>query len=105
MEHLTTIASLITAITVILTGFYKAYKFIRNTEEKYDLIDEKFDKLNETMRINTIHLLKIAVLDEDLPLTDRIHAGEEYLKLGGNGFVKKKYERLLEEYDKTYGGK
>lgn len=105
MEHINTIATFITAITVILTGCSRVYKFIKSTEEKYDIIDEKFEKLNETMRINTIHLLKIAVLDEDLPLTDRIHAGEEYLKLGGNGFVKKKYEKLLEEYDKIYGGK
>lgn len=105
MEHLTLIATIVGSISTIIVGFSKLYKFIRNTEEKYDMIDEKFDQLNETMRINTIHLLKIAVLDEGLPLTDRIHAGEEYLKLGGNGFVKKKYERLLEEYDRTYGGK
>ena len=102
MEGLTMIASCVTAITVILTGFWRVHKFIRNTEEKYDKIEDKFEKINETMRINTIHLLKIAVLDEDLPITDRIHAGEEYIALGGNGFIKKKYEKLLEEYERKY---
>ena len=102
MEQLAILASAITSLTVIITGFSKVYKFIRKTEEKYEQIDKKFDMINKTMKVNTIHLLKIAVLDENLPLTDRIHAGEEYIALGGNGFIKKKYEKLLEEYEQKY---
>ena len=102
MEYLAVIASAVTSVTVIITGFLKVYKFLRKTEEKYDKIEEKFEMINKTMRTNTIHLLKIAVLDENLPLTDRIHAGEEYIALGGNGFIKKKYEKLLEEYEQKY---
>ena len=41
----------------------------------------------------------MAVLSEEMPLIDRIHAGEEYVKLGGNGTIKKKYQHLLEEYE------
>lgn len=85
-------ASVITALTVISAFLFKIYNFFRKLEKKYD-------EMNELLKNNTIHLLKIAVLDEDLPLTDRIHAGEQYIKLGGNGFIKKKYERLLEEYE------
>lgn len=85
-------ASVITALTAISAFLFKIYNFFRKLEKKYD-------EMNELLKNNTIHLLKIAVLDEDLPLTDRIHAGEQYIKLGGNGFIKKKYERLLEEYE------
>lgn len=85
-------ASVITALTVISAFLFKIYNFFRKLEKKYD-------EMNELLKNNTIHLLKIAVLDDDLPLTDRIHAGEQYIKLGGNGFIKKKYERLLEEYE------
>ena len=85
-------ASVITALTVIVGFLIKLYSFFRKMEKKYD-------DMNDLLKNNTIHLLKIAVLDDKLPLTDRIHAGEQYIKLGGNGFIKKKYERLLEEYE------
>ena len=42
----------------------------------------------------------MAVLNTDMPLVDRIHAGERYLALGGNGTVKKVYEKLLDDYEK-----
>ena len=90
-------ASVVTALTVITAFLFKIYNFFRKLEKKYD-------EMNALLKDNTIHLLKIAVLDEKLPLTDRIKAGEQYIKLGGNGFIKKKYEHLLEEYDKRYGG-
>lgn len=90
-------ASVITALTVITAFLFKIYNFFRKLEKKYDA-------MNELLTENSIHLLKLAVLNESLPLTDRIHAGEQYIKLGGNGFIKKKYEHLLEEYDKRYGG-
>lgn len=85
-------ASVVTALTAITAFLFKIYNFFRKLEKKYD-------EMNDLLKNNTIHLLKIAVLDDDLPLTDRIHAGEQYIKLGGNGFIKKKYERLLEEYE------
>ena len=101
LQTLTIIASAITAVGGVLIT---CYKFVRNAEKRYEAIEHKFEHVNETLRVNTIHLLKIAVLDENLPLTDRIYAGEQYIKLGGNGFIKKKYEKLLEEYEKRYGG-
>jgi hypothetical protein len=39
----------------------------------------------------------MALLSEDLPIIDRINAGERYLELGGNGYGKIVYERLIEE--------
>ena len=91
--ELTTIASIITAVTVIVTFMYKMYRFFRNMEEKYE-------EMNKLLRDDTLHILKIAILSEEMPLVDRIHAGEKYLELGGNGMIKKKYESLLTEYEK-----
>lgn len=94
VDNILLIASVITALTVITTFALKLYKFFRSLEGKYE-------EMNDLLKNNTIHLLKIAVLDDKLPLTDRIHAGEQYIKLGGNGFIKKKYEKLLEQYEET----
>ena len=91
-EYIIMIASIVTAITVISSTCFKVYKFFRNLEKKYD-------EMNDILQNNTLYILKIAVLDEQLPITDRLHAGELYMDLGGNGAVKKKYQELLKEYD------
>lgn len=88
------IASVITALTVIFTFVVKVYTFARNLEKKYEDIDSM-------LKTNTLHILKLAVLNDNLPLTDRINAGEQYIKLGGNGFIKKKHEHLLDEYEQN----
>lgn len=84
-------ASVVTAITGIGAFIMKTYKFFRNLEEKYDA-------MNETLNKNTIYILKIAIMSEEMPLVDRLKAGELYLELGGNGLIKKKYNELLDEY-------
>lgn len=94
IDSILVVASVVTALTAITAFLFKIYNFFRKLEIKYD-------EMNDLLKNNTIHLLKIAVLDDKLPLTDRIHAGEQYIKLGGNGFIKKKYEKLLEEYEEV----
>ena len=91
-EYIIMIASIVTAITVISSTCFKVYIFFRNLEKKYD-------EMNDILKNNTLFILKIAVLDEQLPLTDRLKAGELYMNLGGNGAVKKKYQELLKEYN------
>ena len=86
-------ASVITAITGIGAFIMKTYKFFRNLEEKYDA-------MNETLRKNTIYILKIAIMSEEMPLVDRLKAGEMYLSMGGNGMIKRKYNDLMDEYEK-----
>ena len=92
-EYIIMIASIVTALTVISTTCFKVYIFFRNLEKKYD---EMQDAINQ----NNIHILKLAITNENLPLIERIHSGEEYIKLGGNGAVKKIYNHLLEEFAK-----
>ena len=91
-EYIIMIASIITALTVISTTCFKVYKFFRELEKKYD-------EMQDILKNNTLFILKIAVLDEQLSITDRLHAGELYMDLGGNGAVKKKYQELLNEYN------
>ena len=95
--NITTIASLVTAITVIITSIYKIYSLARRVENKLDSYDKNIEQLN-------LHLNKMALLDTNLPVIDRLHAGEWYLAHGGNGFGKKVYNQLLEELDTTNWG-
>lgn len=94
IDSILIVASVVTALTAIAAFLLKIYKFFRTLEEKYD-------EMNDLLKNNTIHLLKIAVLDDKLPLTDRIHAGEQYICMGGNGAIKRIYEKLLDEYEEV----
>ena len=94
IDSILIVASVLTALTAITAFLFKIYNFFRKLEIKYD-------EMNELLKSNTIHLLKIAVLDDKLPLTDRLHAGEQYIKMGGNGTIKRIYEKLLDEYEEA----
>lgn len=92
MLDLVSVASLITSATVVLTCVYKLYNLARRVENKLDAYDKNLAQLN-------LHLNKMALLDTNMPIMDRIHAGELYLANGGNGLGKKVYEQLLSELD------
>lgn len=93
--NITTLASLITSLTVIITCIWKVYTLVRKVELKLDNYDKNIEQLS-------LHLWKMALLDTHLPTIDRLHAGELYIAHGGNGLGKKVYNQLLEEYHKEY---
>ena len=96
IQNIITIASCITALIVILTAVLKIYKFIRNIENKI----EYFDK---GLKTNTLSTLRLVIINEDMPIEERINAGAEYVLMGGNGAIHAKYDMLVEEYKKRSG--
>lgn len=86
------LAAMITALTVILTALIKMYSLARKVEKKLDSYDRNLEQLN-------LHLNKMALLDKNMPIVDRIHAGEWYIAHGGNGIGKKVYNQLLQDID------
>lgn len=90
--NLVEVAGIITALTVIITALWKMYSLARKVEDKLESYDRNLEQLN-------LHLNKMALLDKNMPLVDRLHAGEWYLKHGGNGLGKKVYEQLLRDVD------
>ena len=43
-------------------------------------------------------ILRLTTMSRDMPISERITAGRKYIKLGGNGYVKKYYKRLLKKH-------
>lgn len=82
------IAAIITAIGVIVGTVFKIHSILNRLERK-------FDDYDNILKENTLHILKMALLSEDLPITDRINAGKRYLELGGNGYGKIVYNQLI----------
>lgn len=43
-------------------------------------------------------ILRLTTMSRDMPISERIIAGRKYVKLGGNGYVKKYYKKLLKKH-------
>lgn len=93
IKEILLIASVITALTVIFTSAVSCYRFFRK-EEKWRESKDKHD------RENYLNILRLVIMSEEMPLSERIAAGDKYIELGGNGAVKHKYHELLEKLPK-----
>ena len=86
------IGSVISAIVVIVGTCYKTFgmchRVLRTLEE-----------FEESNRRNEMHIMKLGLFNEGLPLVDRIQCGKRYLELGGNGTGKIQYEILVRKME------
>ena len=89
MQNLTQLVSVVTQLStlvgVVITG-YKIYDWAKK-KDKHD-------------RENYLATLRLTIMSTEMPLSERISAGDKYIALGGNGAVKHKYEELLEQLPK-----
>lgn len=76
-------------------------KKIDKLDERLDGIDERLDGIEATQRKQNEHdnlqymsILRLTVMDSDMPTSERLIAGREYISKGGNGDVKEYYHRL-----------
>ncbi len=90
--QIVTVAAVLSAVGVILTAIITAYKFIRKWDkwrEEKDLHDKE----------NYKAILRLVIMTPEMPLSERIEAGDVYVnKLNGNGGVKQKYKELLQRF-------
>ena len=88
-EKILLIASLFTALSVIVATAIKVYKFVRKCESWVE-------ETSEHSLDNYMSILQLKIMSPYMPLTERIKAGDKYVILGGNGEIKHKYQELLE---------
>lgn len=88
IESIILSASVLTALGVIIATAVKVYKFVR----KWEIwVEEQ----REHSLDNYLSIKRLTIMSHEMPLSERIAAGEKYIKYGGNGEVKHKYEELL----------
>lgn len=61
----------------------------------------KLEGFEESARRNEMHIMKLGLFNEGLPLVDRIQCGKRYLELGGNGTGKIQYEILVKKMENS----
>lgn len=88
-------ASLLTALTVIVTTFFTVFKAVK-------AVSDKIHEFQEAIEENTKYTLKLVILNEDLSLEERIHAGDRYIELHGNGYIHTIYDQLKKEVEQQH---
>ena len=95
-EKILLIASVLTALGVIIATAVKVYKFIRKWEKWIETKD-KHDKEQYTQ------ILRLVIMTPEMPLSERIAAGDIYVnELHKNGGVKQKYNELLARFKEEH---
>ena len=95
-EQIIAIAAIISAASVIITAIVTAYRFIR----KWDKWREEKDRHDIE---NYKAILRLVIMTPEMPLSERIEAGDIYVnKYNGNGGVKQKYNELLSRFAEEY---
>ena len=87
-EFLITAGAVVSAVTMLAKKVGKP--IVELLHEIKTLVDHD--------REQYIAILRLTIMSRDMPISERIIAGKKYIKLGGNGDVKKYYEQLLKEH-------
>lgn len=69
---------------------------------KREIKDIKADNkaIHSELLKNSLDTMKIAICSEELPLSERVSIGKDYIDKGGNGAIKIKVHVLEDEYEK-----
>ena len=79
----------LTLIGVIITAISG------NKSIAQDIKDIKAENKEQSLAI-----LRLTVMSNDMPISERLVAGDKYIRKGGNGDVKHYYEQLVKEHTK-----
>ena len=92
-EWLIGAAAVLAALGVIGGVIGKIYSPIKSI---LDMVKE----MRECQKEDSMQILKLTIMSEEMPLEERIAAEDKYISRGGNGTVRHKYEQLIEQLDK-----
>lgn len=90
----------ITLIESLLTFAGVCVTVIMANKKTSAKLEAKVDTLVEHDKEQYLSILRLTIMAEDMPISERIIAGDKYIKLGGNGDVRKYYQQMLEEHTK-----
>ena len=63
-------------------------------------IAKDLKEIKEANKEQSLAILRLTVMSNDMPISERLIAGEKYIKRNGNGDVKRYYEQLIKEHTK-----
>ena len=103
------IAIVATLIGTCITAWASVRKASIDSSEKLTIfaakVDTKFTELQSKVDKNSEHntelflgIQRLTLMNNEMPISERLIAGEKYTKAGGNGDVKIYYEDLIKKH-------
>lgn len=88
-------SSTLTAVVNAVVGAIQKKRGKATTQEAHLAeIDKKLGKMQEHQDEQYLAILRLTIMSEEMPMAERLIAGQKYVKLGGNGDVKKFLHQL-----------
>ena len=87
------IKALFTFLGICVTVYFSNKKSSKELEKKVDVLEEHD-------REQYLSILRLTIMSEEIPVSERIIAGDKYIKSGGNGEVKKYYQQMIKDHTK-----
>jgi len=92
---MTEVVSALTAgVNAIVSAVQKKRGKATTQETHLAEIDKKLGKMQEHQDEQYLAILRLTIMSEEMPMAERLIAGEKYKKMGGNGDVKKFLHQL-----------
>ena len=82
------------ALTAVVDAIQKKRGKATSQDEHLGEIDKKLDKMQTHQNEQYLAILRLTIMSEEMPMAERLIAGEKYKKMGGNGDVKKFLHQL-----------
>lgn len=92
------------AIAAIIALVKTVVKTARGAIKYFADLKSSVDTLAQHDHAQYMAILRLTVMSENIPLSERIIAGKEYLKNDGNGDVRHYYETVLKPHDTILKG-
>ena len=100
MENIT-----IGQITTIIVGFVALISGVEFLLIRFNkLFDMKLAPIKKELEKNSLNTMKNTICNDNIPITERLIVGKEYIDKGGNGAVKVYVHKLEEEYERKIKG-
>lgn len=82
------ISAAISAVGVICGCLYKVWQLFCKLKDTVDELKDTLKDLKQHDHDNYMSLLRLTIMSNEMPIGERIVAGQKYLEEGGNGEVK-----------------
>lgn len=92
------------AVVAIIALASKVVGAVKSAKSYFSDLKTNIDTLLEHDNTQYMAILRLTVMSDNIPLSERIAAGKEYLEHEGNGDVKHYYETVLKPHDTILKG-
>lgn len=97
------ISQIITATGIIAGVFVTFEKWSKGKISNWLLksVQTNIDEIKKELKETRQDVRKVIIVSEEMPLEERLRAGEKYVADGGNSAVKIHYKELQRQYEKS----